>query len=180
MNNEIKGKFELPTDEAIRAYVVGLEQDEKDKTIEDIYKTYQMKYDLIKPALMYFMGPVKKADDLQLYAKTIVAELNNFLEGQDLYVTAAIYPNGEQNQIATIKLEFSDTPKEIRFVSSVEWLEPFTEDVRNKVVANYYTGNNICIIRPNQDIFWTKNAAVEDAREIIIDILNEGRNETAN
>ena len=38
---------------------------------------------------------------------------------------------------------------------------------------NYKTGNEIFIVRPNQKRFWTQSMAIEDASELILEILNE-------
>jgi len=116
-------------------------------------------------------GKFELPADLQLYTKTIVDELNDFFEaGGTLSVVAAIYQNSEHNQVAMIKLEFSDTPKEIGAAeeSLEDGLKHLPEVMERQ---NYYMGNNIYIIRPNQDIFWTKEAAEEDAREITGDIV---------
>lgn len=37
---------------------------------------------------------------------------------------------------------------------------------------NYYDGDNIYIIRPNQRRFWTQSMAMQDASDLIIEILN--------
>jgi hypothetical protein len=39
--------------------------------------------------------------------------------------------------------------------------------------VNYYNGNDIYIIRPNQRRFWTRTMAMEDASELILEILNK-------
>ena len=42
---------------------------------------------------------------------------------------------------------------------------------RKKV--NFYLNDDIFIIRPNQQRFWTGSMAISDAKEIIMDILNQ-------
>jgi hypothetical protein len=42
---------------------------------------------------------------------------------------------------------------------------------------NYYDGNDIYIIRSNQQRFWTQSAAMDDAKEIILECLNEESND---
>jgi len=37
---------------------------------------------------------------------------------------------------------------------------------------NYKTGDDIYIIRPNQRRFWSQSMALEDASELILEILN--------
>ena len=37
---------------------------------------------------------------------------------------------------------------------------------------NYYDNNNVYIIKPNQRRFWSQTAAMEDSKELLIEIGN--------
>ena len=37
---------------------------------------------------------------------------------------------------------------------------------------NYYDGNDVYIIKPNQRRFWSETAAMEDFKSLIVEILN--------
>jgi hypothetical protein len=116
------------------------------------------------------------------YGKTISAELNDFLESQDLFANATIYNINRFTPLMTIKLSFSKRQKEV--VSSKEFVDDELKKIdkylweekgsniyfRKKL--NYKTGDDIYIIRPNQRRFWSLSMALEDASELILEILN--------
>ena len=81
------------------------------------------------------------------------------------------------------KVAFGDSEKEVS-ISSVDihdilrdldkelWQKKATNIYFRKKL-NYKTGNEIFIVRPNQRRFWTQSMAIEDASELILEILNE-------
>jgi type I restriction-modification system DNA methylase subunit len=116
------------------------------------------------------------------YAIMLCEELNNFLEGQSLFANPTVYLL-DRSPLAMIKVTFRDTKKEI--VISKEnvsnELKPLDKKLWKKDASNiyfrknlnYYDGDDVYIIRPNQRRFWTKSAALEDASELILEILTE-------
>jgi len=116
------------------------------------------------------------------YGKIISAELNRFLEDQGLFVNATIYEINrftplmmvklsfakEQNEIFTSK-EFVDN--ELRRIDKHLW-EAKSSNIYFRKKLNYKTGDDIYIIRPNQRRFWSQSMALEDASELILEILN--------
>ncbi|MBA4239582.1 MAG: endonuclease [Sphingobacteriaceae bacterium] len=116
------------------------------------------------------------------YANTISTELNDFLDGQDLFANATVYNISRFSPLMMIKLSFTKKQKEI--VSSKEFVEDELKKIdkhlweekssniyfRKKL--NYKTGDDIYIIRPNQRRFWSQSMALEDASELILEILN--------
>lgn len=116
------------------------------------------------------------------YGKTISAKLNEFLDSQDLFANATIYNISRFTPLMTIKLSFSKKQKEV--VTSQEFVDGELEKIdqhlweekssniyfRKKL--NYKTGDDIYIIRPNQRRFWSQSMALEDATELILEILN--------
>jgi len=116
------------------------------------------------------------------YTKIITLELSDFLDGQDLFVNATVYNISRFTPLMMIKLSFSKKKKEI--LTSKEyvdeelkkldrhlWDEKSTSIYFRKKM-NYKTGDDIYIIRPNQRRFWSKSIAIEDASELILEILN--------
>jgi type I restriction-modification system DNA methylase subunit len=116
------------------------------------------------------------------YGKLISNELGDFLEGQNLYVNVTTYNIGHFNPLMMVKLSFADEPriqvqskeyidKELKDIDSYLWEKKATSIYFRKKL-NYKTGNDIYIIRPNQRRFWSQSMALEDASELILEILN--------
>jgi hypothetical protein len=116
------------------------------------------------------------------YGKTIRAELNEFLEGQGLFANATVYKLNRSAPLMMIKLSFTKEQKEI--ITSEEpvdavlkkidrhlW-EKKSSNIYFRKKLNYKTGDDIYIIRPNQRRFWSQSMALEDATELILEILN--------
>lgn len=118
------------------------------------------------------------------YAEFVSNDLNKFLEGQSLFVNTTIYQYiNTFTPLMMIKLSFAKTKNEI--VSSEEQIddelkkidqllwEKESKSIYFRKKMNYKNGNDIYLIRPNQRRFWSKSLAIEDASELILEILNE-------
>ncbi|MFZ1790077.1 MAG: N-6 DNA methylase [Saprospiraceae bacterium] len=123
------------------------------------------------------------AEQVTDYGETISSELNEFLDGQDLFANATIFEYiNRTSPLMMIKLSFAKKQKEV--IASKEFIDDELEKIdqhlweekssniyfRKKL--NYKTGDDIYIIRPNQRRFWSKSMAIEDASELILEILN--------
>jgi hypothetical protein len=117
------------------------------------------------------------------YTKSIKDELNEFLEGQGLFVNATIYNINRFTPLMMIKISFDEKKKEtfhsnefidkeLQKLDKHLWEEKATNIYFRKKL-NYKSGNDIYIIRPNQRRFWSQSMALEDASELILEILNE-------
>lgn len=117
------------------------------------------------------------------YGKTIRAELEDFLEDQDLFVNVTIFESiNRHSPLMMIKLSFANKQKEI--ASSTEFVdnelkkidkslwEKKSQNIYFRKKLNYKRGDDIYIIRPNQRRFWSQSMALEDASELILEILN--------
>jgi len=156
-----------------------------------LYK--QIKNNIIEDFILYTLPLLKK--DVQTiglntnlkiveqYTKPITDELNEFLEGQDLFVNATIYNINRFTPLMMIKISFNEKKKEIfhsnefideelKKLDKHLWEEKATNIYFRKKL-NYKLGNDIYIIRPNQRRFWSQSMALEDASELILEILNE-------
>lgn len=116
------------------------------------------------------------------YAKVIATELNDFLDEQDLFVSATVYDINRFNPLMMIKLSFDEKSKEVTIskefidkelkkLDQYLWEEKSTSIYFRKKL-NYKNGDDIYIIRPNQRRFWSQSMAIEDASELIVEILN--------
>ncbi|MBS1635164.1 MAG: N-6 DNA methylase [Bacteroidetes bacterium] len=121
-------------------------------------------------------------DQAEEYGKIISSELNDFLDGQDLFTNITVYNISRYTPLMMIKLSFSKNQKEI--ITSKDLVEnelkkidrhlwdANSSNIYFRKKLNYKTGNDIYIIRPNQRRFWSKSMALEDASELILEILN--------
>ncbi len=125
--------------------------------------------------------PIQSLDD---YANMLCNELNDFLEGQNLFSTAITFPlTSKFSPLAMIKITFGNLKREIS--ESIENIETELKRLDKNLweqkagnlyfrkKLNYKDGDDIFIIRPNQRRFWTQTKAIEDASELILEILNE-------
>lgn len=127
------------------------------------------------------LRPVLKEQPTE-YAEIITSEINNFLDGQDLFVNATAYNINRFNPLMMIKLSHSKEQKEIyqsneKIDEELKKLDTFlwekkATNIYFRKKLNYSIGNDIYIIRPNQRRFWSKSMALEDASELINEILN--------
>lgn len=116
------------------------------------------------------------------YAKVIATELNDFLDGQDLFANATVYDINRFTPLMMIKLSFDKKLKEIEtskelIDKELKNLDQYLWEEKSSSIyfrkkLNYKTGDDIYIIRPNQRRFWSQSMALEDASELILEILN--------
>lgn len=123
-------------------------------------------------------------EQVNIFSTLISNELNNFLDGQDLFANATIFNSINRfSPLMMIKISFNEKKNEtfqseefiddeLKKLDKHLWEEKATNIYFRKKL-NYKTGNDIYIIRPNQRRFWSQSMALEDASELILEILNE-------
>ena len=99
--------------------------------------------------------------DIDTYSKRITKELNKWLDGVDLKVSATHYYINSNCPLYMIKLSFGNELKETKIS---------IEDIYFRNKLNYYDGEDVYIIKPNQRRFWSETAAMEDYRTLLIEI----------
>jgi len=120
--------------------------------------------------------------NIKPYAEMLCSELNDFLEEQSLFANATIYTNNRNNPLLVVKISFEKNKrklvssedcisKELKKIDEYLW-EKKAGSIYFRKKLNYYSGDDIFIIRPNQRRFWSQSMAMEDAAELIIEILN--------
>ncbi|MFD0766701.1 class I SAM-dependent DNA methyltransferase [Mucilaginibacter lutimaris] len=127
--------------------------------------------------------PVLK-EHIMAYSETISAELNDFLEGESLFANATVFVSiNRSSPLMMIKLSFAKTPTEV--IKSKEFIDnelkkldkhlwkKKSTNIYFRKKLNYKIGDDIYIIRPNQRRFWSKSMAIEDASDLVLEILNE-------
>lgn len=151
-------------------------------TIQNLLSCIELFHKKEKSPALY---PVLQ-NHIKEYSEVISKELNEFLDGQDLFVNAAIYNINRFSPLMMIKLSHEKVKKDIS--TSNEYLDEELKKLDQRLwkekansiyfrkKLNYKTAGDIFIIRPNQRRFWSKSMAIEDASELILEILN-GNNE---
>lgn len=125
--------------------------------------------------------PVLKKQTID-YAKTITSELNSFLDSQGLFVNAKVYNLSNFSPLMMVKLCHDESKREIEIskeqvdtelqkLDKHLWQEK-SMNIYFRKKLNYKTEDGIYIIRPNQRRFWSQSMALEDASELILEILN--------
>lgn len=116
------------------------------------------------------------------YVEQICSEINTFLEGQGLFANGIIFPIKRDLPLVVVKISFSNErhriqqsdlniDNELKDINKHLWKQKGGSIFFRKKL-NYYDGDNIYIIRPNQRRFWTQSMAMQDASDLIIEILN--------
>lgn len=118
---------------------------------------------------------------LSEYANIIRKEITSFINSSNLDLGVTIYYLEKSNPLALIKLTFGNQAgvsmslenvnSELKKLDKKLYREASTSIYFRKKI-NYYDGDNIYIIRPNQKRFWSAGAALEDASDLINEILN--------
>lgn len=116
------------------------------------------------------------------YSKLISQEISDFLDGQELYANLTAYNISRFTPLMMVKLTFDKKKKEVtlskEFVDEeLKKLDQYLWEKKSSSIyfrkkLNYKTGDDIYIIRPNQRRFWSQSMALEDASELILEILN--------
>jgi type I restriction-modification system DNA methylase subunit len=116
------------------------------------------------------------------YSEIMSAELNDFLDGQDLFANSTVYTINRFTPLMMVKISFAKKQKELavsnefvddelKKIDQYLWEQKATNIyIRKKL--NYKKGDDIYIIRPNQRRFWSQSMALEDTSELVLEILN--------
>ncbi|WP_322545108.1 N-6 DNA methylase [Elizabethkingia miricola] len=163
--------------------------------IDDIFEFSANGKNIVKDSLEYNLDlfenqmksnalyPVLK-DQPKKYAKIITSELNEFLDGQEIFANATVYnlKNDKSSPLMMIKLSHDKAKKDIstsneNIDEELKKLDQYLWEQKAKNIyfrkkLNYKAGNDIYIIRPNQRRFWSQSMALEDASELVLEILN--------
>lgn len=115
------------------------------------------------------------------YATFLCNELNKFLNSK-MIASADIFELDKRSPLNMIKLTLGKGKQEIRSSSADSYHTHLSEidkylikkEAKNiyiKKQVKYYDGDTIYIIKPNQKRFWSRSTAINDAKELIGEIL---------
>ena len=125
---------------------------------------------------------VTNFDQIKEYAQIISDELNEFIEGQSIFVNITIYNINKFSPLIMIKISHEQTAKDVSIspqklddelsrLDKYLW-EKSSTNIYFKKNLNFKNNDDIYIIRPNQKKFWTHSMAFNDAHDLIFEILN--------
>lgn len=127
------------------------------------------------------MWSVNKQDILT-YTNRLCDEINQFMCDNNMQVSGIYYIPQSKSPLAIIKLLFNESTSSVKrstqdFNSELNVLDKLLLEAKEGSIyfrkkITYYHENNIYIILPNQKRFWTESMAMEEASEIIMEILN--------
>ncbi len=189
--------FDLLITELQKDFPNAIDVDNKsDKLNEELWKIVKINENeriLIRDTLMYGLDFYEKQHESKAlypvsqnqlieYSEKICRELSDFLDGQDLFANATVYNVEPHSPLYLIKISFEPAKKkvvlsnekvgkELKQLDRQLWEEK-ASNIYFRKKLNYYDGNDIFIIRPNQRRFWSQSMAMEDASDLILEILN--------
>ncbi|EOG6896076.1 class I SAM-dependent DNA methyltransferase [Flavobacterium psychrophilum] len=157
----------------------------------DILKLTEDEQIVIQDTLNYSLDLFEKQEkskavlpvnDIDVYTKRITKELNDWLDDDDLKVSATHYSIDINCPLYLVKLSFGNQQKEIEIskeniYSELKTLDKklWSKDAQSiyfRKKLNYFDGDDIYIIKPNQRRFWSQTVAMEDSKSLLVEILN--------
>lgn len=116
------------------------------------------------------------------YASTVSKEINDYLLAEKNIVNASAFEIKRATPLNIVKLSFDKKKKEVTLFDSDIYdgylsiinkytLSSLAKNIYIQKQIKYYDGNDIYIIKPNQKRFWSRSMAINDARELVSEIL---------
>ena len=175
VNSDIS-HLEKQIDKIIYKNILKLTEDEQciiQDTLDyglDLFEN-KAKSDAVKPVL-----------EIDHYTNRITKELNDWLDDVDLKVSATHYNIDRSCPLYMVKLSFGneqekaktskeDIRKELKKIDQF-LLDENSPGLYFRKKINYFDGNDVYIIKPNQRRFWSQTAAMEDSKSLLVEILN--------
>ncbi|MBZ4042778.1 Eco57I restriction-modification methylase domain-containing protein [Flavobacterium hibisci] len=125
---------------------------------------------------------VLPVNDISIYTKRVTKELNEWLDDVNLKASATIYDINRNCPLYMVKISFGneykpifeskeDIYKELKILDKKLWEEE-SQNLYFRKKLNYYDGDDVYIIKPNQRRFWSQTAAMEDCKSLLVEIAN--------
>lgn len=158
---------------------------------KDILKLTEDEQIIINDTLKYSLDLFEKQEksdavkhivEIDHYTERLTKELNNWLDDVDLKVSATHYTIDRNCPLYLVKLSFGnlqnetivskeDIYNELKILDKKLWSKDAPSIYFRKKV-NYFDGDDVYIIKPNQRRFWSETAAMEDSKSLLVEILN--------
>lgn len=157
----------------------------------DILKLTEDEQIIIQDTLDYSLDLFEKQEnskavlpvnEINIYSHRLTKGLNNWLDDVDLKASATIYDINRNCPLYLVKISFGneekpvfkskeDIYKELKKLDKKLWEEE-SQNLYFRKKLNYYDGDDVYIIKPNQRRFWSQTAAMEDCKSLLVEILN--------
>jgi N-6 DNA Methylase len=135
-------------------------------------------------------NPVSFGMDIKQYTQTYLDTVNRQFKDSSIRLISEIYPNSNQrNELVCVKFifeksrstknEIEESKKEISNVLHEINESTFKEhsaSIYYRRIIKYDLRNAFYLIKPNEKRFWSKAAALNDADNLIVEILNQRNN----
>ena len=201
LNYEIKQRILILIDEIIsikkideengtKTNILHIEKEIDQIIYNDILKLTKDEQIIIQDTLDYSLDlfekqensdAVKPVSKINKYIIQLTTELNNWLEDVDLKISTTVYEINRNCPLYMVKISFGSEAKQTVFSQEDIYKELKTLDkklIDEKTPGlyfikklNYYDGDDVYIIKPNQRRFWSQTAAMEDCRNLLAEIL---------
>ena len=128
-----------------------------------------------------------QADEMRTYCTFLSNTLNGFLKfGSSLTSWTTIFPISPRIPLNIIAIRFNkeqepgfveesgnyNIAKIIKDIEGYTYQE-YAESIYYRKYVKYYTGDTLYIIKPNEKRFWSRSLALNDADEIIAEIMSK-------
>jgi 16S rRNA G966 N2-methylase RsmD len=126
-------------------------------------------------------------DEMKAYSQYLVNNINSFLKfGSSLTAWVTIFPISPKIPLNIVALRFNKEQEAghigesdnkniaeiLRQINEYTYQE-YTESIYYRKFVKYYSGDTIYIIKPNEKRFWSRSLALNEADEIIAEILSK-------
>ncbi|EKT4499683.1 HsdM family class I SAM-dependent methyltransferase [Flavobacterium psychrophilum] len=157
----------------------------------DILKLTENEQIVIQDTLNYSLDLFEKQEkskavlpvnNIDVYSKRITKEINDWLDDDDLNISVTHYKIDRNCPLYLVKLSFGNQQKETQISKEniYQELKKIDKKLWNKESdnlyfrkkLNYFDGDDIYIIKPNQRRFWSQTVAMEDSKSLLVEILN--------
>jgi type I restriction-modification system DNA methylase subunit len=129
----------------------------------------------------FALKPITVAEN-KSYGSLLSKELNNFLSSDKYTVNSSVFDIQKSTPLNIVKLSFDkkkndttvfDSKLYDKYLNAINQytLSSLTRSIYIQKQIKYYEANSIYIIKPNQKRFWSGSMAINDANELINEIL---------
>ena len=122
-----------------------------------------------------------------IYSQYLTKTINNFLKfGSSLTAWATVFTVSPKMPLNIIAIRFNKEQEagfveenpDINIGNIIKEInqytyEQYTESIYYRKFVKYYSGDTIYIIKPNEKRFWSRSLALNDADEIIAEIISK-------
>ena len=199
LNNEVKLDLltlidkilSIKKSNEVNQNILHLEEEIDQIIYNDVLKLSKDEQIIIQETLIYGLNLFEKQEKsdavkhvlkIDYYSNRLTNDLNNWLDDVDLKASVTHYNIDKNCPLYMVKISFGneyrkpilskeDIYKELKTLDKKLWEEE-SQNLYFRKKLNYYDGDDVYIIKPNQRRFWSQTAAMEDCKSLLVEILN--------